>query len=184
MTRTVLGLIADTHVPDRCRRLHPQVLPIFARAGVNAILHAGDISTPDVLEQLESVAPVVAVRGNRDWFGFDDLPLKRQITVGQVTIGLTHGHGGLRPYWSDKWRYIIFGPQPFEKFTLRAMQMFPQADVIVHGHSHEPLIKHIQGKLVINPGSPCHQTLPDKLPSVGLLTIQGKNLTPELIELI
>src|SRR5690606_37574884 len=91
---------------------------------------------------------------------------------------------GLRPYWSDKWRYIIFGPQPFEKFTLRAMQMFPQADVIVHGHSHEPLIKHIQGKLVINPGSPCHQTLPDKPPSVGLLTIQGKNLTPELIELI
>ena len=61
-----LGVISDTHIPDRARRLNERVIPVFREAGVSAILHAGDVSTPRVLKQLEEVAPVYATRGNRD----------------------------------------------------------------------------------------------------------------------
>ncbi len=98
MTITTLGVIADTHIPDARRQLHPRVRLIFEQAGVSAILHAGDISIPRGLRDLEAIAPVVAVRGNRDWFGFEDLRMVRIIQVAGATIGLTHGHADLRTY--------------------------------------------------------------------------------------
>ena len=62
-----LGVVADTHIPDRVRSLHPDLLPGLKAANAEVILHAGDICSPVVLAELSQVAPVVAVRGNRDW---------------------------------------------------------------------------------------------------------------------
>lgn len=62
-----VGVVADTHIPDKARWLHPALIPALQRAGVQTILHCGDISAPRVVAMLEQVAPVVAVRGNRDW---------------------------------------------------------------------------------------------------------------------
>ncbi len=64
---TKLGVVADTHVPDKAKTLNPQVLAILRQAEVSAILHAGDISSPGVLTALGEIAPVYAVLGNRDW---------------------------------------------------------------------------------------------------------------------
>lgn len=185
MNRITLGLVADTHVPDRRPALRPGVLAEFRQARVFTILHAGDISTPRVLAELETVAPVVAVRGNRDWFGFDDLPYHRVIMVGAVNIGLTHGHGSWGKYFWDKLRYLLRGPQSFEVARYRAMGIFASkdTDVIVFGHNHEPLIKHDNGRLVVNPGSACTQALPGKPPTIALLHIEGRKARAEIIPL-
>ena len=88
-----LGLIADTHIPDRRSSLHPQILTAFKEAGVAAILHAGDICSPQVLERLETVAPVYAVRGNRDWVLLRHLPSTRLLEFGGIRVAMAHGHG-------------------------------------------------------------------------------------------
>lgn len=178
-----LGLIADTHVPDRSRRLHPAVLPAFEKAGVDQILHAGDISVPRILRQLEEVAPVMAVRGNRDWFGFKELPMRRVLRIGEKRIGLTHGHGSWGHYLRDKLRYLLRGPQSFEVALQRAIAMIEDVDVVVFGHNHEPMVKEIDGLLVVNPGSACCQVLAGKPPTVGLLHVDGKKIWGEIVNL-
>jgi putative phosphoesterase len=74
-----LGVIADTHIPDRARSLDPQLLSIFDAAQVKAILHAGDVCVPRILDELGEIAPVHAVRGNRDLWALRQLPLSLEI---------------------------------------------------------------------------------------------------------
>ena len=183
MSRVTLGLIADTHVPDRRRGLHPQVLPTFRRARVTTILHAGDLSVPRVIAELETVAPVMAVRGNRDWFGFGALPFHRTLVVDGVRIGLTHGHGSWAHYLADKVHLLFYGPRTFEYFTARAVSLIRDVDVLVFGHNHEPMVKYVDGILVVNPGSACCQMLPGRSPTVGLLHIEGKKVSAEIVDL-
>jgi len=183
MTKITLGLIADTHVPDRKRELNPQVIPIFKQARVSMILHAGDISVSRVLAELEQVAPVAAVRGNRDWFRFKDLPLKRIVEIGGKRIGLTHGHLSWGNYAGDKLNFLLRGPQTFDFFAQRAAKEMEGVDALVFGHNHEPMVKEMDGKLVINPGSACCQVLKDRLPTVGLLHIEEGEIRVEIVEL-
>jgi hypothetical protein len=178
-----LGVIADTHIPDRARSLDPRVLPIFEAAGVAAILHAGDISTPRVLAQLGEVAPVHAVRGNRDWLALPGLPFHQELTVEGVRIGLTHGHGRFVNYIVDRVDYITRGYR-LEMFRPRLVAAFPHAQAIVFGHTHRPLNHLSDGVLLFNPGSPHFPDLKSTAPSVGLLHIQaGGGVRGEIIEL-
>ncbi len=163
------------------RQLHPAVLPTFEKAGVSQILHAGDISIPSVLRQLEEVAPVLAVRGNRDWFL--NLPMQRTLQIQGTRIGLVHGHGNWASYLRDKARFIFRGPQTFEFFMKRAMSLVQNVDVLVFGHNHEPMVKKVNGLLVVNPGSACCQAMADKLPTVGLLRVDGGIAQAEIVEL-
>jgi putative phosphoesterase len=179
-----LGLIADTHVPDRRRDLHPGALRVFREAKVAHILHAGDISVPRVLAELEQIAPVTAVRGNRDWVGFADLRYHRSLEFEGVKVGLTHGHGSWSQYIQDKLRFVIFGPQFFEHYMSRAVSLMKDADVVIFGHNHEPMVKDFEGKLVVNPGSACCQVLPGKPPTVALLHLDAGKARAEIVELI
>ena len=131
MNLYAIGVVADSHIPDRRRKLHVALLPKLREADVQQILHVGDISLPRVLHELEEVAPVVAVRGNRDWLGFKDLPLTRVLDIQGKRIGLTHGHGGLILYLQDKARFMLRGPQAFGFFMERAVSLLP-ADVDAH----------------------------------------------------
>jgi putative phosphoesterase len=178
-----LGLIADTHVPDRRRDLHPGALRVFGDAKVAHILHAGDIAVPRVLAELATVAPVTAVRGNRDWFGFPSLPYHRRLEFENVTIGLTHGHGSWGQYLQDKLRFLLLGPQSFEHFLARSVGLVGTVDVVVFGHNHEPMIKTLDGTLAINPGSACCQVLGLKPPSVALLHIDKGQARAEIVYL-
>ena len=180
---TTIGLIADTHVPDRKRELDPRILPIFKKARVGMILHAGDISVPRVLDELAQAAPVIAVRGNRDWLRFTDLPLSRVLEIDGLKIGMTHGHINWGSYARDKMRFVLRGPQTFEFFANRAVQNMPNVDILIFGHNHEPMIKEIKGTLVVNPGSACCQVLKCKPPSIGLLHIEGGKAKAEIIYL-
>ena len=181
-----LGIIADTHVPDRARHLHPEALEIFREAGVGAILHAGDISTPRVLAQLGEIAPVQAVRGNRDWLAFrkGELPPLCVLKYEGVTIGLTHGHGNWRKYLWEKSLILVRGLPSFRESMQRSIDMLPEeVDVVVFGHNHNPLNQWEDGKLIFNPGSP---TIPNPrrlAPSVGLLHIDGDKVEGEIVHL-
>jgi len=167
-----LGVVADTHIPDRIRTLNPQVQVVFRNADVSAILHAGDVSIPAVLRQLGEIAPVTAVRGNRDWVALRHLPHAVQISIGSVQLGLTHGHGRVWNYMLDRVNYMVGGYR-LEMFQPRLFASFPQARVIVFGHTHRALNEWVDGKLLFNPGSP---HFPDRkgLPcSVGLIHVSA-----------
>ena len=179
---TVLGVLADTHIPDRARFLHPDILPIFREAGVEAILHAGDVSVPGVLEELEEVAPVFAVQGNRDWVLLRQLPRKLFLSFEGVDLVLEHGHGQWRNYLVDRTHYLLYGMQ-VSRYRNRLLASYPQTRVIVYGHLHIPEISWVGERLLFNPGS---ASCPDKkyTPSVGLLNIRaGGEVEGEILDL-
>ncbi len=152
----VLGLISDTHGLVR-----PDVYE--ALAGVELILHAGDVGGDDVLDELATIAPVGAVYGNTD--APDDPRLSPEIvkSVGAVGIHVSHGHE-------------LGSPTP-EKLIERYA-----ADVIVYGHTHRALVVRAGGKLVVNPGAagPRRFNIP---PSVARLTVSGGAAAVELVTL-
>jgi len=178
-----IGVIADTHIPDRISALHHDVMPLFSDAGVKAILHAGDVSVPNVLEQLGEVAPVYAVRGNRDILRLRSLPADRTLNIEGIRIGITHGHGKLWNYLIDRIYFKRHGYN-HERIIPRLLSNFPQADVIVFGHGHIPLNRWLDGQLLFNPGSPHFPGEKDLAPSIGLLHINAEGkVKGELIEL-
>jgi uncharacterized protein len=111
-----IGVISDTH-----GKLRDEVFEHFA--GVERVLHAGDIGHAGILVELETIAPIVAVWGNTDGF---------EIRAG---LPVVHGHQ-------------VGSPSPA---TLGPA--YDDADVIVFGHSHRPLEERADGRLYLNPGS-------------------------------
>lgn len=143
-----LGVIADTH-----GQLRPSVFDVFAE--VDHILHAGDIGSDDLLVELEAIAPLTAVYGNTD--GFDirrRCPQVAQIELDGFSITVTHG---------DQ-----FGTPTPE--VLHAS--FPDADIIVYGHTHRPLLDLVDRTVtVMNPGSAGPRRF-DLRPSVGIMELE------------
>ena len=178
-----LGIIGDTHIPDRARTVPPVVFDIFRQADVAAILHAGDISIPKVLRQLEEIAPVHAVRGNRDWL-VPRIPMHLRLEFEGISIGLTHGHGSLGGYILDKLNFVLFGPRKFSYVENKVKRIFPDTDVVVFGHNHRPVNRWDDNQLVFSPGSPTRPNRYLRNPSqtVGLLHIDGKTVRGEMIE--
>ena len=179
----IIGVVADTHIPDRRGELDVRILQIFKEAGVMAIMHAGDVSTPAVLHKLEEIAPVFAVRGNRDWVALRHLPVHSEFTFGTIKVGLTHGHGPLWDYVIDRLDYMV-RVYRLDLFRSRLLDTFPKANVIVFGHTHRSLNLWTDGKLLFNPGSPHFPDQKYLAPSVGLLTISAEGgIVGEIIEL-
>jgi len=165
-----IGVVSDTHVPDRIDRLHPDLLPALKQHNVQAIFHAGDISTPRVLDELGVIAPVTAVRGNRDWLLRGKLPTQQSITIHRVQIALLHGHINFTKYLKDKFYHLTIGYR-LEHYLPRLIAACPAARVIVFGHTHQPVTLEHQGCLLFNPGSCTTKSLKDPHPHFGILTI-------------
>jgi putative phosphoesterase len=179
----VIGVVADTHIPDRVGDLHPLLLQELRLHQVQIILHAGDISIRQVLSELETVAPVRAVTGNRDFLLSKEIPNKRIFQIQGLQIVLTHGHLNPHTYWMDKFQYVTKGYQ-FERYQHRFERAFPQANVIIFGHTHHPEIRWIDGKLYFNPGSVSHGDYQDRTPNYGLIKIyKSGRIETEIIPL-
>jgi putative phosphoesterase len=128
-----VGVISDTHIPH-FKQLPEAIWTHFA--GVELIVHAGDLSVLSVLNELETIAPVVAVQGNIETEEVVlKLPIKREIVVVGCRIGIVHILGDARYY------------------PRTARREFPDARVVVFGHSHNPYNQQHDGQLLFNPGS-------------------------------
>jgi len=149
----VIGIISDTH-----GLLRPEALT--ALKGSYLIIHAGDIGKPGVLEELQRIAPVVAVRGNNDKGSWaETLPSTKIITAGGVSLYVLHNL-----------KELDFDPA---KANINA---------VISGHSHKPFIQEQHGVMYLNPGSagPRRFTLPV---TVGRIHIHSTGLKPELVDL-
>jgi putative phosphoesterase len=177
----IVGVLADTHIPDKVNRLHPEIIPIFQKACVSHILHAGDICAKRVLDELSQVAPVTAVRGNRDIFVH---PLRPVNTLEQngLKIALTHGHGSLWNYLLDKFWFMVQG-YDLNRYLNLLHQAGKDASVVVFGHTHHTEITHDQGRLLFNPGSASFGFTPGTSPSIGLLRISAGSVSAEIVPL-
>lgn len=171
-----LGVITDTHIPQRVRALPPRVCEVFR--GVDRILHAGDINSRRVLDQLSEVAPVEAVAGNADLWRHG-LPLTRVIEVEGRRLGLVHGHGGWTRYLRSKVR-DRFGYD--EELYLKIVQgSFGAVDAIVFGHTHRFYQAERAGILMFNPGPIAPDYYNTSGPQVGLLHITSQAIQIELV---
>ena len=153
----VIGIISDTHGLVRAD-VHT------ALAGVEVILHAGDVGGDDVLDELALIAPIRAVYGNTDAPGDPRLSQSIELTIGGVSIHVSHGHE-------------VGSPTP-----VKLLERY-SADVVVFGHTHRPLIAGGGGRLALNPGAAGPRRF-DLTPSVARLTIAGGGAKAELIPLL
>jgi len=164
----VVGVVADTHIPDRVGSLHPALASVLTQNGVQLILHAGDLSTLAVIRELEQIAPVLAVTGNRDFLLHKVLPLEERLSIYGSEIVLVHGHISPRIYWTDKVQYLTRG-YSFERYQQRLASLYPSARVIVFGHTHHPENHWVGEQLFFNPGAVSHGDYLDRTPYYGLL---------------
>lgn len=143
-----LGIISDTH-----GLLRPEVFTAFA--GVDLILHAGDIGPPGLLTELEAIAPVRAVWGNTD--GFDiraRVPEVIEERIEGTDFVVVHGHQ-------------VGAPTP-----ARLAATYPRAEVIVFGHTHRPLLETVDLVVtVMNPGGAGARRF-DLPASVGIMELE------------
>ena len=157
-----IGVISDTHIPQ-FKQLPEAVSTNFA--GVELIIHAGDLSILSVIDELETIAPVVAVQGNiEEEEVVRKLPIKREIVVGHCRIGIVH---------------ILGDSHNREKI---ARQEFPNARIVVYGHSHIPWNEERNGLLLFNPGSATDRRRQPRC-SIGLLHVddQTQSVKGEII---
>ncbi len=145
-----MGLISDTHLPERGLGLPPALETIFH--GVDLILHAGDVGELWVLDQLSKIAPVVAVGGNDEpAVTARELPVGQLIVCAQQRIVVRHGHF-LDPAEERAWRRRQ--PVRGDWVTLCAgVGHAADAGIVVSGHTHVPMAYRHDGVVLVNPGA-------------------------------
>ncbi|MEN8376614.1 MAG: metallophosphoesterase family protein [Gemmatimonadota bacterium] len=152
------GIISDTH-----GRLPARVFDVFAR--VDLILHAGDIGDPDLLADLAALAPVTAVYGNMDGAEWRArVEAEAVVREAGATIVLLHGH--------------LLADQRASTFR----DAYPDADVVVHGHTHEARIERHAVPWVLNPGS-AGAPRRGEPPSVAILRVEDGSLDARIVPL-
>ncbi|CAN5153830.1 metallophosphoesterase [soil metagenome] len=157
-------VLADTHIPDFAKALPAAMYGALRR--VDLILHAGDVTCVEVLEELSSFAPVQAALGNNDgpsvraWGAREEVELELNGTV----VSMVHDAG------------------PRRGREGRMRRRFPRADLLVFGHSHIPIDSLAEGVRLFNPGSPTWKRR-QPAPTYGLITIGPGRVHTQIMEL-
>ncbi len=155
---TRIGVIADTHCPEFLDRLPDRLFEVLR--GVDLVIHAGDVNSPQTVAALAELASVEVVRGDHDpkdagW------PLSREVMVEGKRIVIVHGN---RSRWVEEpqtllWTLSLGAYHPHSRLARQLRARFGKADAIVFGHTHRPLIETLDGTLMFNPGG-VHQWNP------------------------
>jgi putative phosphoesterase len=159
-------VLADTHLrPGATRRLPPIVYQALEQA--DAVLHAGDIVTVELLDELREYAPVHAVLGNNDTEpALAVLPGALEVDLGGVRVAMVHDSG------------------PSKGRAGRTRRRFPMADIVVFGHSHIPMNEHgVSGQLLFNPGSATERRRQPN-PTFGILDLADGAVRRATIETV
>ncbi|MEU7853990.1 metallophosphoesterase family protein [Nonomuraea sp. NPDC049141] len=154
------AVLSDTHAPRHWKSCPDRVAAHLR--GADVILHAGDVCVGAVLTELGAYAPVHAVKGNND--GPDvDAPETLELELAGLRVAMIHDSGPAKGRWD------------------RLRRRFPDADLVVFGHSHIPLDHHEDGLRIFNPGSPTDRR---RQPhgTIGLLVIEeGQLVSSEIV---
>ncbi len=164
VSKTV-GLISDTHVPKRAMCIPKKVFEIFQ--DVDYIIHAGDLVELAVVDELEQIAPVLAVHGNMDGPEVSGaLPRLNSLKLFDWKIGVMHD------------------PSTLHGFNrMREIAKQNSFNIFVYGHTHTANIRWEHKTLYINPGSPTNPSSFSAKPSVGMLKLTKETITPQIINL-
>lgn len=158
-----IGILSDTHIPTVGESIPASLLKAFEN--VDLIIHAGDLVRLEVLDALNSLAPVKAVYGNMDQPEVkQELPDKLRISIEGIKIGVIHGWGA---------------PNGLSK---RIRLSFPDCNCIIFGHSHSPMYQWSEDVLFLNPGSPTDKRF-SPTNSFALLNVEEKKLEGKIIHL-
>lgn len=139
-----IGLVSDTH-----GYFDDQLEDVLA--GVDLILHAGDVGSVAILDRLELIAPTITVRGNVDTPPMG-LPLSLAMTIDGIGLEMVH----ILPASQEKLRQ--WGGSPLTDVAIQAARRFwtsfrPETQIVVFGHTHQPYLDMLGPLLLINPGS-------------------------------
>ena len=161
-----VGVISDTHVPVRAKKIPERVFKVFEN--VDFIVHAGDLVQLSVIDELERLAPVLVVSGNMDGPEIrGKLPKLDSLKVFDWRIGITHNPRAL-----------------FGMGKMREIVETNGFDVLVYGHTHSSSMKWEKDVLFINPGSPTTPSPPFLAkPTVGLLRLTKDGIIPEIVQI-
>ncbi len=175
-----IGVLADTHVPDRKRALPPRVLEVFSP--VEIVLHAGDITSMDLLQQLqESVSLTFAVFGEQDPPAVRTFLQETQVLeFGGCRIGMIHGNRDVRGEYKSRIRGLFRASPYTPDFIDYLLGRFTGVDAIVFGHTHVPYAKVHNGVFLFNPGSLIPRS---GGPTLGLLEIDNRGISGRIISL-
>jgi putative phosphoesterase len=146
----LVGVISDTH-----GHLRPEVAEVFA--GVDLIIHAGDIGNHEVLEALGAIAPVYAVRGNMDGGWAHGLPATEVVEIGEVLIYVLH-----------------------DAYLLNLDPAAAGFAAVINGHTHRATVENRKGVLFLNPGSASPYSSSG---TIALLRIRARSLVPQIVTL-
>lgn len=159
-----IAVISDTHMPRGPRRLPSRCVELLR--GADHVVHAGDLSEPAVLDELEALGPPVsAVLGNVDVPALAErLPVELELELGGARVAVIHDAG------------------PAKGRLARMRRRFPDADAVIFGHSHIPLHQREGGFQIFNPGSPTERR---RAPhhTMGLAEVSDGALRFELVRL-
>ncbi len=162
-----IGLVTDTHLPALHRQLDdlgPEAAAFFAT--VDLILHAGDVTSPAILDWLEQFAPVVVAQGNNDDFADPRMRPIQFLDIQGWRIGMVHNLAPER--------------RPVE--ALRERHFGMHVDIMVAGHTHLERLEHREGVVIVNSGSPILPHHKDtRLGTVGLLELAPGRLHAEIL---
>ncbi len=163
-----IGLLSDTHLPGERRTLWDEVRAAFA--GVDLILHGGDIVAPMVLDWLEQIAPVLAAMGNNDYGWVDP----RVAPMRMLDV--------------DGWRLaMIHDMEPEDRPIPELLETYlpdERVDILLTGHTHFERLDYRDGVLQVNPGSPTYPHLTStRLGTVGILEVGPGRLDARIVRL-
>jgi putative phosphoesterase len=132
-----IGLIGDTHIPNRAREIPKDFLDFFIKENVDLIIHLGDLNDFSVLEELESIADVKAVKGNTDYL---DFPKELMFSLNNYKFFVFH---------SD----VIYPRGNIEKMYNYVLSKNIKPDFVIFGHVHYPVFRYYKGIFFISPGT-------------------------------
>jgi hypothetical protein len=172
-----IGLVADTHIPQVTKEIPPELLEAFR--GVDLILHAGDIYHPEVLDNLERLAPVLAALGDDDDRAMLAEGRVKEMHILQLegkTLWLVHEkpHAPRKPSWLPEWWLKRLPPEQQES---------GKPDIIIFGHEHRTFKQNIDGVLFFSPGSPTFLNYISEPGTFGILDLDSETVGARIVHL-
>jgi len=159
----LIGVISDTHIPERASVIPKMVFETFK--DVDMILHAGDLVSLAVRKQLEELAPTKCVMGNMDRYYGLKLPERIVLEVEDFKIGLNHGE--------------VYPRGDTQQLHYIGLEM--DVEFLITGHTHWSFIHELTDMLLLNPGSPTVPRLSD--PTIMLLNVKSGNLDVDIVKI-